>query len=1002
MTSPVISHYRIVKKLGAGGMGEVYLAEDTKLGRKVAIKSLLPESIGDGQARARLLREARAAARLDHPNICAIHEVVDAEDSSYIVMQYVEGETLAALIKQRCLTFETTVEIAMKVADALDAAHSHRIVHRDIKPQNIIVTPQGNVKVLDFGLAKIGDQQASGDADTQSLTNSAGGAAVIMGTAAYMSPEQAGSQAVDQRSDLFSLGTILYECLTGLRPFTGANLAQVLAHVLNLEPAPPSSVDSKIPCAADEVILKALAKSPEARYQTASAFREELARLLSDLHREQEEQTRPPRHPAPKPRLIRFKKFRQVVRRRRNILLLGCAATLAMISVAAWIVPSLAKPTTYEPNGEAKRRYEEGVNALRDGAYYKAVRHLNLAIQADNKFPLAHARLAEALLELDHRKKAESEMLLARSMADRVTLSAFEGAYLQAANRTLVRDLSGAIEKYKEALALANYPEKASVYFDLGRAYERNEETGPARNNYNSALAGDPGNATATMRLGVLAAREMDSAGAETRFKDAERRYHELDNVEGETEAVFLRGYLLNTRDQLKDAREILMQALERAKALDNQAQEVAILLHLSNIACSEGDTAKAESIASEAVDLAKQEGMEGLAVDGLIAVGNAFLIRRDIAAAERHFNEALDLSRTYEGEIGEKRALLALASANEQRSKPDEVVRIVGEALPFLERGNYKREMAQATSLMARANRKLGKYDEAIRIYTQSLELLTQLEDRSEIALCHAGIGLVLSYIEHYSEALDQYQRASAIHEMLRDEYNRGYETMNIARLLFQLGRYDEADSSFMLAAELAHRTGPNLHLQTYVYIYLGRMALSQGRYAAAESRCKQALGLAGPTSREEIVLAKMTIGESMSLSGRVRTGVEICREAVTLASELGNPRHLSEARLALARTLLMSDDIEASLYCAQKAESEFEQLGKHDSLWRALVVEATCQQRLGDSGTARAVAARAAETLSVVEKQLGTQVFQIYRTRTDVVRDQEALKLALGTTLD
>jgi len=214
VVSQAISHYRIIKKLGAGGMGEVYLAEDTKLARKVAIKLLLPKSAGDEQDRKRLIREARAAAKLDHPNICAIHEVGEEADANFIIMQYVEGETLARIIHKRHLELRESLDIAIQILSALSEAHSQDIIHRDIKPQNIIVTPRGQVKVLDFGLAKTvqRDQPVESDAETQSILTEAG---MIVGTAGYMSPEQAKGAALDARSDLFSFGAVLYECVTG-------------------------------------------------------------------------------------------------------------------------------------------------------------------------------------------------------------------------------------------------------------------------------------------------------------------------------------------------------------------------------------------------------------------------------------------------------------------------------------------------------------------------------------------------------------------------------------------------------------------------------------------------------------------------------------------------------------------------------------------------------------------------------------------------------------------
>src|SRR6266566_4585927 len=210
MIEEAISHYRILSKLGAGGMGEVYLAQDMKLDRKVAIK-FLPESlVADEQARKRQVREAQAAARLDHPNICAIHEVSEEDGRSFIVMQYVEGETLDSRMKRKPFDLSESLSIAAQVADALAEAHAHGIIHRDIKPANIIITPRGKVKVLDFGLAKIVSSEVAVDtqAETAMLLTQTG---VVLGTAPYMSPEQLRAEQLDSRSDIFSYSTVLYE-----------------------------------------------------------------------------------------------------------------------------------------------------------------------------------------------------------------------------------------------------------------------------------------------------------------------------------------------------------------------------------------------------------------------------------------------------------------------------------------------------------------------------------------------------------------------------------------------------------------------------------------------------------------------------------------------------------------------------------------------------------------------------------------------------------------------
>ena len=226
-----LAHYRIVSRLGAGGMGEVFLAEDIRLNRKVALKVLLPEVAQDTERLARFVQEARAASALSHPNVAHIYEIGDWGGSHFLAMEYVEGETLEARLTSDPVPFGEILAIALQAADALDAAHARGIVHRDIKPANLIIDTRGHVKVLDFGLAKILPRPSAGAASqiaTQFLTS--GG--LVLGTVSYMSPEQALGRDVDHRTDLFSLGVVLYRMASGRLPFSGATAQETLARIL--------------------------------------------------------------------------------------------------------------------------------------------------------------------------------------------------------------------------------------------------------------------------------------------------------------------------------------------------------------------------------------------------------------------------------------------------------------------------------------------------------------------------------------------------------------------------------------------------------------------------------------------------------------------------------------------------------------------------------------------------------------------------------------------------
>jgi TolB-like protein len=277
MIGQQISHYRILGKLGGGGMGVVYEAEDLKLGRHVALK-FIPENLaGDPKSLERFTREARAASQLNHPNICTIHGIEDNNGHPFIVMEKLEGESLKQHIAGHAMDVDRVLDAGVQVADALVASHSKNIVHRDIKPANIFLTPSGQVKVLDFGLAKL--VHNLGTEDDAGADNSLTAVGVIPGTAVYMSPEQARSETVDGRSDLFSFGVVLYEMATGKKPFTGNNSLVTLDAVLHSKPVPPRDLNPKIPIELEGIIGKAMEKDRNHRYQSAAEMKSDLALL---------------------------------------------------------------------------------------------------------------------------------------------------------------------------------------------------------------------------------------------------------------------------------------------------------------------------------------------------------------------------------------------------------------------------------------------------------------------------------------------------------------------------------------------------------------------------------------------------------------------------------------------------------------------------------------------------------------------------------------------------
>jgi tetratricopeptide (TPR) repeat protein/predicted Ser/Thr protein kinase len=991
MLGETVSHYRIVSKLGRGGMGVVYLAEDTHLARQVAVKfsTAAPE---DEQYRSRFLREARAASALNHPHIARIYDYGETADGQpFIVMELVAGEDLSRLLHRGGMSAGQALRIVGQVADALGEAHRHGIVHRDIKPGNIVIDDLGQVKVLDFGLAKQFAEAAQADtSQTQRETSAETAAGTVLGTPSYMSPEQARQAPLAPSSDLFSLGSVLYECLTGRPPFTGTNSVDILAAVLLVEPRPPSQLNPQIPPSLDRVVLKALAKSQEARYQSAGEMIADLGVERAALAQRDTQETellavpQAARQNHLSTALRSLRTLAGPLARSRATIIVAVALVAALILAGFWLWP--AGP--YQPQPEALRWYQEGLAALRDGTYYKASKALEQAAGRDPRFTLAHARLAEAWLELDFADKAREEMLRASPPGSHPRLTRVEELYLQALHMTLTGDFPGAVVQYREIVRRTADSNKADAYLDLGRAFEKNEKLKEAVDSYREAAGRQSQNPAAWLRLGILYGRQMDQAKAAEAFAKAEPIYRGLSNFEGVSEVLYQRAVLANRLGKTAEARSSLELALDLSRHIGSQAQQIVVLLALSAAEQRLSHFAEAQTDATEATDLARSSGMESLTTRGLVDLGNACFLKGDAEDARKYFTQSLDYARRYRSERNEARALFSLGSLEMFYGQSDDGLHNVEQALAFYRRGGYQKEIAQALILVARAQRQKGDLVAALNSFDQQLEVARKLGDPTQIALAQQGSGTVLEEQGRWPEALARYQEAGETARQAGDPLNAQYDSLNAAAVSWQLGRYDEARQLLAQAGSSASRGALALAGQIQA-----AMALSQRQFPAAIETGRRVL-LETDLSADVSAGVKNVVGLAQVAMGAGREAAASTAEAATLAAKSRSSWQIAETALGRAQALLAAGDARKALESAQAARQWFAGVSNQEAEWRSLLAAARAEAALKETGTARADAGRALELLAGLAQKWDSVSYAGYSARPDIQFDRGQLE--------
>lgn len=957
--------FRVLRFVAAGGMGDVYEVEDLELHEHIALKTIRPEIVGDAGMLSRFKREIQYAKRVTHPNVCRIYDLGSHREPAgeivFLTMELLHGETLSSRLRSTGrMALPEALPLVIQMAEALSAAHDAGIIHRDFKPSNVILTGSGasqKAVVTDFGLAR-----SSSRGEDYSITE----AGKLIGTPAYMAPEQLTRGQLTPATDVYALGLVIYEMVTGHRPFEGDDSAMKR---LSQPPVPPSTHVPELDARWQTVILRCLEREPARRFQRP----QQVVEALTGASRPTRTLTQ-----------LRFRKL-------SRLSLVGVLLLLAVVTAGLFIGRRLWPPSQ-EPSREALRWYQEGVNAIRDGTYFKASKNLEQAIALAPQYALAHAYLAEAWMELEYNDKAREEMLRASPPVKRTNLSRSQELRLEAIHSTILGDFAGAVIKYQAIFKQTSDPDLADAYVDLGRAYEKNEKPKEAIRNYEEATLRSPQYAAAFLRLGALYSRAHDATKAQRAFDRAESQYRSLSNIEGETEVLYQRATAADSAGRSDEAREFAEKAIAVARVAGNVNQQVTAMLRLAGSQYDLGDLVKGQQSATDAMELARNNGLENLTTRGLIQVGNAALTKGDLSQAKQYYNHAIEYASRYKAAYIEMRARFSLASALVQEGNPDQALQQLEPAVAFFQQGGYRTEVARTLILLTRAKRQQGDYEGALHASHQQLENAKQIGNRYLLAIAEESIGSILSEQQRFSEALEHYKGAYAAAQDYGDKTLIGYELSNIGRQLGSLGRYPEARSALTRSLALADRPDGDKSLRAQIHLTLAQVALSRLRSAEATTEALKALK---SEDRGVAIESHCTLAIAATFGNRAKEALKEADEAVQLAETLKSDRYLAEALFASALARLENGHAHAATDLAIRAQSLFARAGQTESEWKAWLVAARASKAEGDREKSKEYSSKASDTLAQLAKTWPASDYVAYLARPDIQRWRKQLNL-------
>jgi eukaryotic-like serine/threonine-protein kinase len=943
--------FRIVKFLGRGGMGEVYETVDLDLRQDIALKLIRPESRTDPKLLSLLRDEVRRARSVSHRNVCRVYDLEHDQATGvvFVTMELVRGETLSARLK-RDVPFKPAEarQLLCQIAEGMDAIHARGMLHMDLKPANVMLEPSGGETpraiVTDFGLAKSLKPLDSVES-TRSLVEFNGG------TPLYMAPERfiPGWQ-LTPAADVYAFGLVAYEMLAG-----SIQLPQ--------RGSPPPSLRSVVPGTPaewDAMVKGCLAPSPADRFPNCGAAIGSLDGAGGS--------------PA-----------RGKTGLRRHWRSLALATAIAALAASFFFLRPVRPPAS----AAALRWYNEGVDAIRQGTYYTAVRALEQSLKESPGYPLTHASLAEAWLELDLPERASEEMLRATApegSGDRI--SARDRERLQAVRNTLTRDFGKAVAGYTRLAATAPTAEIPRSLVDLGRALERSKEPRKAIDSYESAVHLDPNYAGAWLRLAVLEGQFQQSEKMADALQRAESLYEASSNVEGATEVFYQRGAYANRQSRLNDAAKWLERARQSALVTRNPHQQIRALYQLSGVAYQQGDTAAGEKLAEEAIGEARESNIEFLAGRGFLDLGNAMSTRGNFVKATEYFNESLRIARNYHNGRLEATALYSLGM-NANRTRVDAAgAHQVEQALAWFQANGYPTEASYCLVALGRIRRDSGDLPGAAEAFHKQLDLARASHDELQTLLALSSITFILIYQERFPEALDRALEQLAIADRIGDGLRTAYAQGTVAWIYAELGHFAESDVAAR-AAETAARKGNMDELLASLTVTRAHTLLLQGRTRDAVSLADQGVrAYEAEFPQETADLLEIMAAADYGAPFSVRW--ERCERALkmvpgSVANELS--LHLTEAEL-----LLEAGKARRALDLYPDARAAFVSRQSEYSLFREELIAALADRQLGQNEDVTVALASAA--LERFRKRFSSSDWKKFQRRLDFQRYEKTFR--------